>query len=226
MVVRVVHPGQVEALPAPFQTHRFVQQQPDAQVLHARHHADGVVVAEHGIDGIGQEGPQLRQGLQGGIVGAVGAGAEIARHDAEVIVQIADGAHDGAREVLRHVEVQIGQVQDAETLESPRQPRQGDTVAVHPDAPGVAPPAAIEAGKPHQAAHQAVDGIPVLDVEEVAAQAEDACFVVLLDAEALPQMGPSHPGLQAFQQRAVRRRAAPVHPQESSRRRATRFCAG
>ena len=87
-------------------------------------------------------------------------------------------------------------MQDAVTGEGPRQAAEMNVVAADPDIARVAPSASVQQTEPEAVADDGMDGIPVLDMKEIAPLAEHAALVFLLDAEPLLEVDPADPLLQ------------------------------
>src|SRR5947209_6041095 len=92
--------------------------------------------------------------------------------------------------------MQIGEMQHREAVEDGRQALEADDVLDQPRSRRILLAAPIEAGQLQAGSDQRPHRIPVIDVEEIESAAENACFLVTLDAEPLARVNPPEPLLQ------------------------------
>ena len=188
VIMRVINAGEMNRRAMALDAHRFVEQHANAEILHARHHADGVVVAEHGVHLPLEMRAQLREAIERRLVGAAGAVAVVAGEHAQVVVQRAHALDQGVDKVRAHVEMQVAQVQQGVAVEGRRQAGEGDVVLHRADAQGVAPAAAVQPDQAETAADHGMGQVPVFKMEKMGAAAEHLGLVLLLETEALAQV--------------------------------------
>ncbi|HUL73276.1 MAG TPA: hypothetical protein VLT86_09245 [Vicinamibacterales bacterium] len=94
--------------------------------------------------------------------------------------------------------MQVADVQDGETVKQRRQIAPGDDIMADLDALGIPEPAPVQTRELQRPPNEGLHGIPVLDMEEVEATAEDARLVISLDPEPLFRMEPSETPLQCL----------------------------
>jgi len=110
-VMRVIDADQCQRVAFTLDMHRFVHEHPYPERFHARHHADGVVVAEHGIDGLAKVRPQACQRFERGPRRARTCGTKIASQHTDVMRQPLHALDQSFEMGLAHVDVQVAQMQ-------------------------------------------------------------------------------------------------------------------
>ena len=93
-----------------FQHDRLVEQQGDAQRFDGRDHADGIVVAQDGVDRTAQMRTHLGQRLDGGFVSAVSPGPEVAGHHANIVIHLLQAFDQRGGIAIIHVQMQVAEV--------------------------------------------------------------------------------------------------------------------
>ncbi len=184
-IVRIVDAGQVNGRAAPFQTDRFIEQQSDTQRFDGRDHADGVVVAQDGVDRVVQMRPHLGQRFEGGFVGAISLGPEVASHDADIIIHLLQAFDQGGGIRFVHVQMQIAEVEQGEAIEGGGQPGNDDLVAVDANVGGIAQAPAVQTQTTQGQPDHGMNRVPILDVEKRPTPAKDLGGVIGFDAEPL-----------------------------------------
>src|SRR5271157_5217510 len=116
----------------------------------------------------------------------------------------------------------VADVKDGEAIKRWRQPLEPDIVMPDDNALRVPPSAPIESGQLQRVANERMDRIPVLDVKEVDALAEDLRLVVRLDSKSQSRVQRSETLLQ-FQQDFLVHQEPSLNPcwRETLERRAT-----
>lgn len=138
--VRIVDAGQVDEGAAALQDRRFVEQHADAQRLDVGHHADGIVVAQNGMDRAAQMRPHLSQRLDGGLMGTMGFGPEVAGYDAGVVAHLFQALDQCGGVATVHVQVQVAEMKQGEVVQGVRQLGNDNFVVADLDGGGVAYP--------------------------------------------------------------------------------------
>lgn len=184
VVVGVVDSGEVDLLLVAGEGDGLIHEHADVHVFDGGEHADGVVVAEDGVDGGVDLGAELAEGFEGGIEGAEGLAAVVAGEDAEIVLEAGQHEGEAAHGFRVKVGVEIGDVKDGEAVERGREMREDDGIGEDADFLGVSEAEGVEACEFEGGFEESVGRVPVFGVEEAAAVAEDR-FVVVLDAEAL-----------------------------------------
>jgi len=194
--MRVVHTDQVQVSAFPLQRHGLVHQDTNPEGLDRRQHAKAVVIAQHGEHGIGQLGTDPLQSRQSRFFRAKRPRAKITGDDAGIVFNLPHRLGDGMGHVHMHVEVGIGKMQQTETIEGFGKSGETNLAPGEVDITRIPSSTPMHPGEAQQAAHQAVDGVPVFDVEEGAALTEDLGLVLGLDAEPLARMETPDPCLE------------------------------
>lgn len=119
--VRIIDACQIDGIIAARKSRRLVQQQMVSHGFHCRHHADGVVIAQHRIGGALDMCVQASQSLNRGFIGTICKSPIISGQHAEVIIQRLYEPDQHLQKCLVHIEVKIGEMQEGEPLEGIRQ---------------------------------------------------------------------------------------------------------
>ena len=91
---------------------------------------------------------------------------------------------------MAHIYVRIADVKNREAVEQRRHICAFDIIVFHGNARGVLAPAPIEPGQLQNVSYQRMNGVPVLDMKEVEALAEDLGFMISFDSKPLPRVDP------------------------------------
>ena len=166
------------------------------------------MVPQHPVDLTLKVGAHLLQPPQGSLIGTVGFCPEVTGQHTQVIVQRADGLNEHTGKIIRHVQVQVGNLQQGESFKDSRQPLQRDMVVTNLDAARVAPGPAMQQYQPQAVVNNGTQRIPVFDMEKIAALAKHLALIVTLDPQTLPQMNLANTLLQQFQRQIIMRAGA------------------
>ena len=181
----VVDAGEMDRLIAAADRFGLVQQHADAHGLHARDHADAVVIAKHAIDRPLEMRAQPGEALQRRVIGAIGGGTIVPRQNRDVVA----GARRQRRRPFHgrgaHLDMEIAQMQDTKAIEGGGQIGEDEGVFTQAHAICVAPPTGVEPGRLQHRADQSRGRIQIPDMEELTTPAEDLPLELALDAQAL-----------------------------------------
>jgi hypothetical protein len=122
--------------------------------------------------------------------------AEIAGQHADVIAHVGNEHGQALHRAGIHVDMHVADVEHSEAVEGSGQPSARNGIVADHRVLGVSPSPPIEARHPQGIPNDGVDGVPILDVEEVEAVTERLRFVVGLDAEPLSRVQRSQTPLQ------------------------------
>jgi len=147
VVVRVVDADEMDALIAALEGFGLVEQHADPHFLQPRDHADRVVVAEHPEDRPRDLCAHPRQSLEGRREGPERPPAIVAGQHADIVGQAREQLDQALHRPLVHVDVQVANLQDGETVERGRQLGQYDVVVPDLDPLGVLPGTPIQPGQ-------------------------------------------------------------------------------
>lgn len=184
VVVSIVDAGEVDVVLVAGDGDGLIHEHADVHVFDGGEHADGVVVAEDGVDGSADVGAEPAEGFESGIEGAEGLAAVVAGEDADVVLEAGQDESEAVHGFRVEVGVEVGDVEDGEVVEGAGEIGQRDGVGEDADFLGVSLADGVEASEFKGGFEEGVGGVPVFWMEEAPTVAEDG-FVVVLDAESL-----------------------------------------
>src|SRR5581483_8557627 len=196
-IVGVIDAREVDRLIAASNDLTLVLQHADAHGFEAGEHPNRVVIAQHAEDRFPQVAHELCHALQGGVMRTEGLSTKIARQYAGVVLQSFNKLSEPQHAPLVHVDVGIADVKDGESIKQRWQSGTSDVVGPQHDVLGIPATTPVQTAELQRGPDDGVNRVPVLDMKEIEALAENLRFVVGLDAQPLAGMQLSEPLLQS-----------------------------
>jgi hypothetical protein len=138
--VRIIDSEQVQRLRLAVDRQRFIEQHAQAATLEIRHLFNEVMIAQDAVDPVltGEMRQQLLHHGQGYTVVTGGAETEISGYDTEVEALFLQQLSQSCAAVGHAVDMQVGQVQDAQAIEGRGEIGERNQVFYNPEVDGVA----------------------------------------------------------------------------------------
>lgn len=163
------------------------------------------MIAEHRVDRRRHARAQRCNAFHGLFDRAIGLPAIVTGQHADVVSQAADDLEQMPHGALAEVDMQIADVKDGEPVKCRRQVAKPGMVALEENVVGISAGALVETGDLQRLPDDGPRRIPVLEMEEGAALAEDLGFMIRLELKPRPCLRRPEPLFQLAQDLGIHR---------------------